>query len=101
MIVVVSRISVTSGNSDALAEQYRNRRRLAETMPGCLGVEILRHQDRPDEFVVYTRWENQDAFDRYQRHPAFRNAHARISEIPGRLRIDPDTRSTDRYEVLS
>ena len=55
MIVVASRIRVTNGNADALAEQYRRRGRLADGMPGCLGVEVLRHLEQPDTFVVYTR----------------------------------------------
>lgn len=101
MIVVVSRIRVTSGNADALAEQYRRRLRRVETLPGCLGVEVLRHLERPDEFAVYTRWESRAAYEQYRQHPAFREAHARVREIPGGLRIDRDERAVDFYEVLS
>ncbi len=101
MIVVTSRIRVTSGNADALAERYRGRARFTETLPGCLGVEVLRHLERPDEFVVVTRWADEAAYAAYRRHPAFREAHARIGEIAGGLRIDPQERSVDRYEVLS
>lgn len=101
MIVVTSRIRVTSGNADAVAECYRGRARVAETLPGCLGVEVLRHLERPDEFVVITRWVDEAAYAAYRRHPAFRTAHARIGEIPGGVRISPDERAVDRYEVLS
>ena len=101
MIVVVSRIRVISGNADALAEQYRRRGRIAETMAGCLGVEILRHMERLDEFVVYTRWVDRAAYEQYRRHPAFREAHAHIRDIPGGLRIAAEERTVDWYEVLS
>ena len=101
MIVVVSRIRVTSGNADALAEQYRRRQRLADAAPGCLGVEILRHGERTDEFLVYTRWTDRAAYERYRQHAAFREAHARVREIPGGVRVDPQERSLDWYEVLS
>ena len=101
MIVVASRIRVTSENAEALAEQYRRRGRVAETLPDCLGVEVLRHLERPDEFVVYTRWEDRAAYERYRLHPAFREAHTRVRDIPGGLRVDPDERSVDWYEVLS
>ncbi|MDP9470166.1 MAG: antibiotic biosynthesis monooxygenase [Chloroflexota bacterium] len=101
MIVVTSRIRVTSGNAEAVAARYRGRARVAESLPGCLGVEVLRHLERPDEFVVVTRWADEAAYAAYRHHPAFREAHARIGEIPGGLRIDPDGRAVDRYEVLS
>ncbi len=100
MIVVASRIRVLDGNADALAERYRRRERLAESVPGCLGVEVLRHLARPDEFVVITRWVDAAAYEAYRRHPAFRAAHARVRDLPG-LRIDPDGRAIDWYEVLS
>ncbi len=101
MIVVVSRIRVTGGNADGLAERYRKRARRAETVPGCLGVEVLRHLERPDEFAVYTRWADRAAYEAYRKHAAFREAHARIRDIPGGLRIAPEERSVDWYEVLS
>ena len=101
MIVVTSRIRVTSGNADAVAERYRGRARVAETLPGCLGVEILRHLERPAGFMVVTRWVDAAAYAAYRRHPAFRAAHARIGEIPWGVRISSEERAVDRYEVLS
>ena len=101
MIVVTSRIRVTSGNADTLAERYRRRERVAETLPGCLGVEVLRHLERHDEFVVVTRWSDEAAYAAYRRHPAFRAAHARIGDVAGGLRVARGERAVDRYEVLS
>ncbi|MDP9370417.1 MAG: antibiotic biosynthesis monooxygenase [Chloroflexota bacterium] len=101
MIVVTSRIRITSGNADAVADRYQRRSRAAETLPGCLGVEVLRHLERPDEFVVVMRRADESAYATYRRHPAFREAHARIGAIPGRLWISPDERAVDQFEVLS
>ncbi|HEX8684358.1 MAG TPA: antibiotic biosynthesis monooxygenase family protein [Ardenticatenaceae bacterium] len=101
MIVVISRIRVTSGNADALAEQYRSRSHLAETVPGCLGVEVLRGLDQPDEFMVYTRWTDRAAYEHYRKDGAFREAHSRIQNISGGLKIAREERSVDWYEVLS
>ncbi len=100
MIVITSRIRVVGGDPDALATQYRNRAGLVDALPGCLGVEILRHVDRTEEFVVVTRWTDEDAYAAYRAHPAFRQAHRAIGELPG-LRIDPTSRVVERYEVLS
>ena len=101
MIVVTSRLRVTSGDADALAEQYRRRGRAADAFPGCRGVEVLRHLDRADEFVVVTRWDDERAYEAYRASAAFRSAHARLREILGGLRVAPAARGLDRYEVLS
>ena len=101
MIVITSRLRVTSGTADALAERYRRRARVVEGFPGCLGVEVLRHLERPDEFVVVSRWSDEDSYAAYRRHPAFRVAHAGIGEIAGGVRVASGERAVDRYEVLS
>jgi heme oxygenase (mycobilin-producing) len=101
MIVVMSTIRVTEGDPDALAEQYRARSQLAENHPGCLGVEILRNQENPSEFVVYTRWKDLESYDQYRSSDAYRTAHSRIAEIPGRIKIDPASRTVQVFEHLS
>lgn len=101
MIVVMSRIRVKNGNAEGLADQYRNRLHRVESVPGCLGVEILRSLERPDEFLVYTRWKDREAYEGYRRDPAFREAHARIASIPGGIKIDAESRAVEWYEVLS
>lgn len=101
MIVVISRIRVTSGNADALAEQYGRRSHLVEKVPGCLGVEVLRGVDHPAEFMVYTRWTDRAAYEHYRKDQAFREAHRQIQNIPGGLRIAREERTVEWYEVLS
>ncbi len=98
MIVVTSRIRVTHGDADALAAQYRDRLRLADAVPGCRGIEILRHRDAPAEFLVYSRWESWDAYAAYRAHPAFRQAHERI---PAGLKVERVDGGVSAYEVLS
>ncbi len=100
-MVVMSRSRIISGNSDAVVDRYRRHRRAAETLLGCPDVEVLRHLEWPDEFVAVTRWADEAAYAIYHRHPAFRETHARIGAIPGRLRIALDERAVDSYEVLS
>ena len=100
MIVVTSRIRVTGGSADALADQYRQRLGRADAMPGCRGVEVLRHVDRPDEFMVYTRWDSLADYEAYRRDPAFREAHQRTRDIPGGIRVARVDEGVDHYEVL-
>ena len=101
MIVVTSRIRVTRGSADALAEQYRQRLHLADAMPGCRGIEILREAGAGDEFIVYSRWDDRDAYERYRRGPAFRQAHERIREIPGGIAVERVGDGVEVFEVLA
>ena len=101
MIVVTSRIRVTWGSAEALAAQYRQRLRRAESVDGCLGVEVLRSLEHPDEFLVYTRWATDAAYAAYRADPAFREAHARIRDIPGGVKVERVERGVERFEVLS
>ena len=100
MIVVTSRIVVVSDNSDEVARAYATRLRRAEGAPGCHGVEILRHLERPGEFVVYSRWRALDDYEAYRRSDAFKAAHSRIATLSSTVKVSHD-RSLDAYEVLS
>jgi len=101
VIVVTSRIRVRRGSADALATQYAERVGRADASPGCLGVEILRRVDAPDEFMVYTRWESTAAYDAYRASPAFREAHERIRLIPGGIAVERMDDGVALFEVLS
>jgi heme-degrading monooxygenase HmoA len=98
MIVVTSRIRVVEGDAEALAAQYRARLHRADGASGCVGIEILRNVDRPEEFVVISRWSNREAYEAWRRGPLFREAHRRI---PAGLRIDREERATDAWEPLA
>jgi phycocyanobilin:ferredoxin oxidoreductase len=69
-------------------------------MPGCRGVEALRHVDRPDEFMVHTRWDSEADHDAYRRDPAFREEHQRTRDVPGGIRVARVGEGVDRDEVL-
>ncbi len=100
MIVAISRIRITSGNADAVAEQYRQRSRLVEQVPGFPGVEILRGHDQPDEFLVFMRWADCACFEAYRRSSSFKEAHHSIRSIPGQVRIDPASYEVGVFDVL-
>jgi heme-degrading monooxygenase HmoA len=101
VIVVTSRIRVRRGSADALASQYVARIGRADASPGCLGIEILRRVDAPEEFMVYSRWESAAAYDAYRASSAFREAHERIRLIPGGISVERMDEGAALFEVLS
>jgi CRP-like cAMP-binding protein len=62
-------------------------------------VEMLLHLEQPGEFAVI-HWLDTKANEAYRRHPVLRTAHPRVRGLPD-LRIGPEGRATDWYEVLS
>lgn len=101
MIVAVSRITVTSGNADAVAAAYADRSGLVDEAHGFLGLEVLRHQDRPDEFWVVMRWSDRDAFDAYRGGARFKDVHASVGRRAGRTTVDADSYAVDVLDVVA
>lgn len=101
MIVATSRIRVVAGDAEWLAAKYRERLGLADACDGCLGVEVLRSLERPDEFTVYMRWRTREAYERYRRGPEFRAAHATLREAAGALKVERLDGGAQLYELLS
>lgn len=100
-IVVISRIRVVSGNARDVARQYQRRAGVVDDVPGFLGLEVLQPQDEPEEFWIYTRWANLDAYEAYRKGPEFRKAHARLALIPGIVKIDKANHSVTKFHVLA
>lgn len=92
---------MVSGNADAIAEQYQQRIRAVDEQPGFLGLEILRGQEQPEEFLVLMRWRDRDAFEAYRRSEAFKRAHGRIFAVSGPTRIDRATYEVGVYEIIT
>ena len=90
-----------SGNADAIAGQYRQRLRAVDEQPGFLGLEILRGQDRAEEFLVLMRWSDREAFEAYRRSEAFKRAHGRIAALSGPTRVDRETYEVGVYEIIA
>lgn len=101
MIVAISRITVTNGNAEALAQQYIQRSHYVDAMPGFHSMEVLRNSDNPCEFLVYTRWETREAFDAYYKAHAFRQAHRNVATIPGGVKIDRQTKLLEVFELVT
>ncbi len=100
-VVVISRIRVVSGNAAAVAMQYQRRLGAVDGVRGFLGLEVLRPHDRPTEFWIWTKWESSADFEAYRKSPEFRQAHARIASIPGIVKIDKNSHTVERFDVLA
>ena len=101
MFVAISKLIVTNGNADGLAEQYIRRSHLVDDAPGFVSFEVLRNTEDPCEFLVYIRWEDRASFDAYYQKQDFKAAHRNVATIPGGVKIDRETRVLSTYEIVT
>ncbi|HEV7858457.1 MAG TPA: antibiotic biosynthesis monooxygenase [Pyrinomonadaceae bacterium] len=95
MIIVMNRIPVSEGREKDFEETFMNRDRAVDQMPGFIDMQVL----RPSEgrtYVVLTRWQSRDAFQRWTESEVFTAAHRKQS--PGLAESRP---TLEIYEVFT
>lgn len=74
-VVKINAIEVPPGAGAELEQRFAARRGAVEQAPGFLGFELLRPIAGESRYFVYTKWENEDAYQAWAAGPA-RQAHA-------------------------
>ncbi|MEE6259118.1 antibiotic biosynthesis monooxygenase family protein [Plantactinospora sonchi] len=75
-VVKINAIEVPPGAGADLERRFAARQGAVENAPGFLGFELLRPVGGESRYFVYTRWENEEAYQAWAAGPA-REAHAR------------------------
>jgi len=76
-VVRINAITVPPEHAEQLVARFAARAGEVAKLPGFEAFELLRPTDGKDVFLVYTRWESQEAFDSWLASPAFQHGHAR------------------------
>lgn len=74
MYVVMNVVEANEGRVDDFERAFRNRERLVQQAEGFVGFELLR-RDRDREYVVLTRWENEETFKAWVGGELFKRSH--------------------------
>jgi len=77
MIIVMNRFKVTVGREADFEEAFKGRAGLIESMPGFMGLDVLRPAAPGGVFVSMTRWKDMDSFEAWTRSEAFQKAHGK------------------------
>ena len=79
MFIAINRLVAKSGQGHRVEEQFAKSAGV-ESSPGFLSFELLKQTWGPtpdgEEYLVFTRWENREAFDGWVRSDAFKQAHS-------------------------
>ena len=74
-VVKINAIVVPPDKQERFEERFRGRAGSVETTPGFEWFELLRPKEGTDQFLVYTRWESEEAFQAWHNSQDFDHAH--------------------------
>ncbi|NBE84241.1 antibiotic biosynthesis monooxygenase family protein [Micromonospora rubida] len=74
-VVKINAIDVPDGAGEELEKRFAARAGAVEGSPGFLGFELLRPVAGDTRYFVYTKWENEEAYQAWAAGPS-RAAHA-------------------------
>lgn len=82
MFVTMNRIFVTPDFAGQFEDNFRNRAKEVDKMPGFIRNAVLRPKGEDQPYVVQTFWESEAAFREWVGSDAFKKGHARSGTLP-------------------
>jgi heme-degrading monooxygenase HmoA len=75
-VIKINAITVPEEAGDELARRFAARAGAVDGQEGFLGFELLRPTDDRRQWLVVTRWADEESFGRWVASPAFAHGHA-------------------------
>ena len=95
MVIVMNRIVVAEGREQDFENNFKERDRAVDLMPGFIDMQVLRPVEGRT-YVVMTRWKSREDFKHWIESEAFISAHRKAS--PGLVENRP---TLEIYEVFT
>ena len=74
-VVKINAITVPKDKQERFEERFRGRAGNVERTPGFEWFELLRPQEGTDQYLVYTRWSSEEAYQSWESSQEFARAH--------------------------
>ena len=75
-VIKINAITVAADSGDELAHRFAARAGAVDDQDGFEGFELLRPTDDRTQWLVITRWRDEDAFNAWVSSPSFAHGHA-------------------------
>jgi heme-degrading monooxygenase HmoA len=79
-VIKINAITVPADSGDELAKRFAARAGAVDDQDGFEGFELLQPTDERTQWLVVTRWRDEEAFQAWVNSPAFGHGHR--SEAP-------------------
>ncbi len=80
MIVSMFHVQVPAEMAARFEQSWKHRAGQVDKMAGFRGLEVLRNGEEPGTYIVLTRWESKEDFERWAHSPEFVAGHARSGQ---------------------
>ena len=74
-VIKINAITVPDDSGDELARRFAARAGAVDNQDGFEGFELLRPTDDRNQWLVVTRWRDEESFQAWVRSPAFGHGH--------------------------
>ena len=74
-VIKINAITVPEDAGDELARRFAARAHAVDDQEGFEGFELLRPTDERRQWLVVTRWRNEESFQKWVASPAFAHGH--------------------------
>jgi heme-degrading monooxygenase HmoA len=75
-VIKINAITVPEGSGDELATRFAARAGAVDDQPGFEGFELLQPTDGRTQWLVVTRWADEESFEAWVSSPSFGHGHA-------------------------
>ena len=75
-VIKINAITVPAEAGDELAKRFAARVGAVDNQEGFEGFELLRPTDERNQWLVVTRWRDEESFQAWVSSPAFAHGHA-------------------------
>jgi len=75
-VIKINAITVPADAGDELAQRFAARAGAVDDQDGFEGFELLRPTDERRQWLVVTRWRDEETFQAWVNSPAFAHGHA-------------------------
>jgi heme-degrading monooxygenase HmoA len=82
-VIKINAITVPTGSGDELAHRFAARAGAVDGNDGFEGFELLKPTDDREQWLVVTRWRDEDAFQAWLSSPSFAEGHRSAVERAG------------------
>jgi heme-degrading monooxygenase HmoA len=82
-VVKINAITVPEGSGDELAKRFAARAGAVDDREGFEGFELLKPTDDREQWLVVTRWRDEESFQGWLNSPAFGHGHRSETERSG------------------
>ena len=82
-VIKINAITVPRDSGDELAHRFAARAGAVDGQEGFEGFELLKPTDDRDQWLVITRWRDEETFQAWLSSPAFAHGHRSATERAG------------------